>query len=70
VNFSAEENYTDIRSRLFGIISANFCGQRCVTWSAQRIPAAVNEVKIINIKIIESGVSDKFLSVLHLAFKT
>jgi hypothetical protein len=25
-----------------GEVSANFCGQRGVTWSAQRIPTAVN----------------------------
>ena len=25
-----------------GEVSANFCGQRCVTWSAQRVPTAIN----------------------------
>ena len=30
------------RPPLVGEVSANFCGQRGVTWSAQRVPTAVN----------------------------
>jgi hypothetical protein len=30
------------RSPLAGKVSANFCWQRGVTWSAQRVPTAIN----------------------------
>jgi hypothetical protein len=39
VAFSLKANYTN---RAVGEVTANFCGERGVAWSAQRIPTASN----------------------------